>query len=402
MQRCLLCPSQAGSREVFVGLAGPRLCPDRFTFQARGVDPHLIDGRIRAAHQPSAGSDCIQPRRASAGSLVVPQRSDVRVPQERSNRLPSTCLRRNSSVVRHLFGVQFICALSLCCDTKICFGARFKLSFARRVLTSTLFKWCFACRRADTPMPLHESEAIVLHGYPLGEADRLVSFLSRTMGRMRGVAAGARRPKSRFGSTLERLSHVRIWFFERETRELVRISQCELIESFVGAFSDYDSSVGLSLFSEVTQAVLPDREASDANFRLLLLCAQTVKRTGKVEPSLAYFTLWTVKLGGWLPPLDACSRCGRMLQAQSGPPQPAYFSSVSSAIVCANCRKPGMRTIGPPVLAAMRGMLSERLDRLAEGAVPPRAAKELAEIMLDVIEHQIDRKLASRELLESA
>ena len=85
-------------------------------------------------------------------------------------------------------------------------------------------------------MPLHESEAIVLRSYPLGEADRLVSFLSRAMGRVRGVAAGARRTKSRFGSTLERLSHIRIWFFEKETRDLVRISQCEMIESFLDAF----------------------------------------------------------------------------------------------------------------------------------------------------------------------
>src|SRR5580658_5867543 len=99
----------------------------------------------------------------------------------------------------------------------------------------------FARRRADTPMPLHESEAIILQSYPLGEADRLVSFLSRTMGRMRGVASGARRTKSRFGSTLERLSHIRIWFFERETREPVRISQCEVIESFLNAFHDYAS-----------------------------------------------------------------------------------------------------------------------------------------------------------------
>jgi DNA repair protein RecO (recombination protein O) len=70
-------------------------------------------------------------------------------------------------------------------------------------------------------MPIRESEALVLHSYPLGEADRLVSFLSRNMGRVRGVAAGARRTKSRFGSTLERLSYIRIWFFERETRDLV-------------------------------------------------------------------------------------------------------------------------------------------------------------------------------------
>jgi len=251
-------------------------------------------------------------------------------------------------------------------------------------------------------MPLHESEAIVLQNYPLGEADRLVSFLSRSMGRMRGVAAGARRPKSRFGSTLERLSHVRIWFFERETRELVRINQCEIIESFVDAFRDYDASVGLSLFSEITQAVLPDREASDATFRLLLLCVQAVKRTRKVEPALAYFTLWTVKLGGWLPPLDACSRCGKPLQGRDQLGQPSYFSPSASAIVCVNCRRPGLRAISPAALAAMRRMLAERLDRLTQEAVPPRTAREVTEPMLDVIEHQIDRKLVSRELLESA
>jgi len=251
-------------------------------------------------------------------------------------------------------------------------------------------------------MPLHESEAIVLQSYPLGEADRLVSFFSRTMGRMRGVAAGARRPKSHFGSTLERLSHVRIWFFERETRELVRINQCEMIESFLDAFRDYPSSIALSLFSEVTQAVLPDKEVSDASFRLLLLCAQTIKKTGKVEPSLAYFALWTVKLGGWLPALDICSRCGRPMQGHGDSNRPAYFSSSSSTIACADCRKPGMRTVSPAALAAARRMLAERLDRLNPDSVPPRAARDVTEIMLDIIERQIDRKLTSRELLETA
>jgi len=251
-------------------------------------------------------------------------------------------------------------------------------------------------------MPLHESEAIVLQSYPLGEADRLVSFLSRTMGRMRGVAAGARRPKSRFGSTLERLSHIRIWFFERETRELVRINQCEMIESFLDAFRDYPSSIALALFSEITQAVLPDKEASDANFRLLLLCAQNIKRTSKVEPALAYFALWTVKLGGWLPALDACSRCGRALQANAERNQSAYLSSSASTIVCAECRRPGMRLISPAALAAARRMLTERLDRLDADSVTPRAARDVTEIMLDIIERQIDRKLTSRELLEPA
>jgi len=246
-------------------------------------------------------------------------------------------------------------------------------------------------------MPLRESEAIILQCYALGEADRLVSFLSRTVGRLRGVAAGARRPKSRFGSGLEKLSHIRIWFFERETRELVRINQVEMIESFLDAFSDYGASVAMALLSEITEAVLPEREASDANFRLLLLAAQTVKHRKKVEPALAYFALWTVKLGGWLPPLGACSRCG----AELGDNAAAYFSASMPALMCVNCRRPGMRAIPPASLAAARKMLAERLDRLTDEAIPPRAARGVTEMMLDVIEGQIGRKLMSRELLES-
>jgi DNA repair protein RecO (recombination protein O) len=248
-------------------------------------------------------------------------------------------------------------------------------------------------------MPLRESEAIVLQHYAYGEADWIVSFLTRTMGRVRGMATGARRPKSRFGSTLERLSHVHVWFFERENRDLVRVNQCEMIESFMDAFSDYGSSVALSIFSEVTEAVLPEHEASDANFRLLLLVAQTVKRTRAPELPLAYFSLWTVKLGGWLPAIDRCGRCGNALLEDA----PAYFSTSGSVIVCGKCRTPGMRVLSPFALGLARRMLTERLDRVQDSTPAIlRAARDLTEVMLDVIERQIDRKLKSRELLEQS
>lgn len=244
-------------------------------------------------------------------------------------------------------------------------------------------------------MPLHESEAIILRSYPLAEADRLVSFLSRTMGRVRGVAAGARRTKSRFGSTLERLSHVRIWFHEKETRDLVRISQCEMIESFLDAFRDYASSVALALFSEITEAVLPEREASDANFRLLLLAAQSVKRTGKPELPLAYFSLWTVKLGGWLPSFDTCARCGKAIGAS----EQRYFSSSALAVVCDKCRTSGMRPISPEVVAAVRKILAQRLDLIPEDSIQAKAAREITEAMLDIVEREIGKRLTSREML---
>src|SRR3984885_855623 len=189
------------------------------------------------------------------------------------------------------------------------------------------FRFCGADRfcasqRAGTLMPVHESEAIILQSYPLGEADRLVSFLSRSMGRVRGVASGARRTKSRFGSTLERLSHVHIWFYEKQNRELVRINQCDLVESFLDAFRDYGSGGGVAILGEVAETGLPDPGPSGGHFRLLLLVAQAIKKTAKPELPLAYFVLWTVKLGGWLPTLDACARCGRQLD----PKEAANFS----------------------------------------------------------------------------
>jgi len=120
-------------------------------------------------------------------------------------------------------------------------------------------------------MPARETEAIILKTFALGEADRLVSFLGRTSGRMRGVAAGARRIKNRYGSTLELLAHVQLWYVERETRDLVRIQQAELLESFNKSQSDYELSTSLALVSETVELVLPEHEPSEPMFRLILL-----------------------------------------------------------------------------------------------------------------------------------
>ena len=120
-------------------------------------------------------------------------------------------------------------------------------------------------------MPARETEAIILKTFPLGEADRLVSFFGRTSGRIRGVAGGARRLKNRYGSSLELLSHVKIWYVEKETRDLVRIQQCELLESFHKAQADYALSTGLAVVSEIAERVLPEQEVAEPMFREALM-----------------------------------------------------------------------------------------------------------------------------------
>src|ERR1035437_5893160 len=101
-------------------------------------------------------------------------------------------------------------------------------------------------------VPACVSEALVLRTYPLKEADLVVSFLTRDQGKLRGVAKRARRPKSTFGSGLERLSHVRMAYFQRESHELVNLDSCELIRSQFDLVTDYQASVALDYFAEVT------------------------------------------------------------------------------------------------------------------------------------------------------
>jgi DNA repair protein RecO (recombination protein O) len=153
-------------------------------------------------------------------------------------------------------------------------------------------------------MPARVSESLVLRTYPLREADLIVSFFTRDQGKLRGVARRARRPKSNFGAGLERLSHVRMFYFQRENRELVELDSCELIHSQFALAASYASSVALDYLAEVSEQLLPPAEPNEKFFRLLLSVLDYLRRPeGEIWPAVTYFTLWAVRLSGFLPAL---------------------------------------------------------------------------------------------------
>jgi DNA repair protein RecO (recombination protein O) len=245
-------------------------------------------------------------------------------------------------------------------------------------------------------MPARETEAIILKTFPLGEADRLVSFFGRSSGRMRGVASGARRLKNRYGSTLEILSHVQLWYVEKETRDLVRIQQAELLESFHKSQSDYGLSTGLAVISEVSELVLPEHEVSESMFRLILLTAQEIERTSDWNLPLSYFAFWTVRLGGWLPRFDRCASCDAPFGAHS-----AFYDPLQAGLFCEKCRRTGMKSLHHEARLLAERFTGERLDRIAFEKAIEGSVQELREASLTWIEHNIERRLATRKLLES-
>src|SRR5512143_1782778 len=156
-------------------------------------------------------------------------------------------------------------------------------------------------------MPARVSDTFVLRTYPFREADLIVSFLARDLGKLRGVAKRARRPKSPFGAGLERLSHIRLFYFQKESRELVALDSCELIRSPFELQSDYASAVALDYVAEVAEQLLAPAEHSERFFRLLLAVLDHLwaSRAEGVWTAVLYFTLWSVRLSGFLPELKA-------------------------------------------------------------------------------------------------
>jgi len=245
-------------------------------------------------------------------------------------------------------------------------------------------------------MPARETEAIILKTFSLGEADRLVSFFGRSSGRMRGVAAGARRLKNRYGSTLEVLSHVQLWYVERETRDLVRIEQCELLESFHKAQSDYALSTGLAVVSEVSEQVLPEHEAAESMFRLLLLAVREIERTGTWQLPLSYFAFWTVRLGGYLPHFDGCAKCGKAFAERA-----AFHAPWEAGLLCEKCKRAGMKPLHAEARKLAERFASQALDKIDRPPATEGCVAELREAALNWIEHHTEKPLGTRRLLET-
>ena len=257
-------------------------------------------------------------------------------------------------------------------------------------------------------MATRVSEALVLRTYPLKEADLIVSFLTRDQGKLRGVAKRARKPKSSFGAGLERLSHVRMAYFQRETRELVNLDSCELIRSQFDLGSDYRAGVALDYLAEVSEQLLPAAEPGEKFFRLLLAVLDFLRTAaetgdeGRVWRAATYFSLWAVRLSGLLPELHACLGCGSYLDDPEAPER-AFFSRGRAGLVCGHCRG-ALGSGGWELSVESRGiagdMLRAPVAQLAKTDWGQGTAADLRRFLTQQIESHVERRLVTAPMLE--
>jgi recombinational DNA repair protein (RecF pathway) len=127
------------------------------------------------------------------------------------------------------------------------------------------------------------------------------------------------------------LSYVRLWIFERENRDLLRLNSVELLESFFEMQREYRGQIAAHYVSEVCERLLPEREVNERVFRLLLAVFRGMKQGVNVERPLVYFNYWLLRLGGFLPDLERCAGCGTSLNDHQA------FCRIDEGLICPSC-----------------------------------------------------------------
>ena len=214
-------------------------------------------------------------------------------------------------------------------------------------------------------MGLKNTEAIVLHTLRLGEADRIVVLFTRDAGVVRATARGARKLKSRFGASLEPFTHIRLSYFEKENRELVSLSDTEIVRSYFKLLGEENIFTLLEYLGGLLLEFSPPHEPNEKLFRMSAACLEGLSEAPENRQAFAsYFEIWMLKLSGFLPDLKRCGQCGRSLAEVSG----RVHVGASGNLLCKLCGDGRGFSLSHPAWSQLKTALAQP---------PPAWAREL-------------------------
>jgi DNA repair protein RecO (recombination protein O) len=239
-------------------------------------------------------------------------------------------------------------------------------------------------------MSLYRDRGVVLRTYKLGEADRIVVLITSGHGKVRAVAKGVRRTKSRFGGRLEPLSHVELLLYEG--RELDIVTQAEIIEPWRLLYEDLNRLAQGLAMAEATEQVAQEREPSEPLYRMLVGALRILaERAGPLVVGAYYWKL--LALDGAGPVLGCCASCG------SGPPVAPLvaFDIAEGGALCRLCRRG--QPITPAALELVGWILGGQLGRALEMPASATTA-EVASLATVSLERHLERRLRALHTLE--
>lgn len=243
-------------------------------------------------------------------------------------------------------------------------------------------------------MSLYRDEAIVLRTQKLGEADRIITLLTREHGRIRGVAKGVRRTKSKFGARLEPGSHIDIQLYTGRTFDTV--TQVESLFNYGEALTDDYSrwTIASAILEAAERFTSHEHEPALQEFKLVT-GAMKALADDKYEASMILdaYLLRSLAVGGYAPSLVNCSKC-------DAPGPHRYFSLVGGGSVCADCRPSACATPAPETLKLMSELISGDWENAMESEL--RNRREANGLISAYLQWHLERGLRSLQLVERA
>ncbi|WP_353113339.1 DNA repair protein RecO [Microbacterium sp.] len=215
-------------------------------------------------------------------------------------------------------------------------------------------------------MPTYRDEAVILRTHKLGEADRIVTLLSRRHGKIRAVAKGVRRTSSKFGARLEPFMVADVQLYQGRSLDIVQ--QADSLGAYgADIAAHYDRFTAASAMVETADR-LNEAEATPEQYLLLVGGLRALSRGEHAPRSiLDSYLLRVMALSGWAPSLDDCARCG-------APGPHTSFVAQLGGLVCGDCAPAGSPRIAPTTLALLRSLIAGDWDAVDAAAPGDLAA----------------------------
>lgn len=241
-------------------------------------------------------------------------------------------------------------------------------------------------------VPTYRDEAVVLRTQKLGEADRIVTLLTRRHGRVRCVARGVRKTTSRIGARLEPFTHVDIQLYEG--RSLDSVNQVESIDAHGATIcADYPRWTAGQAMLETAERMTPEEREPAVQQYALLVAGLRAMAAGEHDPGLILdsYLLRSLAVAGWSPSFANCVRCG-----DPGPHR--AFSIQAGGVVCPSCRPPGSAVPAADTLELLGALLSG--DWPTADASQARPRREASGLVAAFLQWHLERGLRSLPLVD--
>jgi DNA repair protein RecO (recombination protein O) len=253
-------------------------------------------------------------------------------------------------------------------------------------------------------VPLYRDEAVVLRVHKLGEADRIVTMLTRRHGKVRAVGKGVRRTSSRFGARLEPGSHIDVQLHTRDPlgsqpplagRSLDIVTQLESLGAYGASLAgDYSRWTAASAICETTDQLTDEGEPAQRLYLLVVGALRAlVAREHEAGLVLDAFLIRAMAGAGWEPALAECAKC-------SAPGPHTAFNVAAGGAVCDGCRPPGSTRPDRDTLALMAALLSG--DWACADASLAGARREASGLIAAHLQWHLERELRSLPLVDRA